>query len=169
MSNKIGLKPCSLDPALPFCIYCWPCKCHFTFLYCILESCWESRFWKFSSQEKNLVTVPWWMWSKMIVVTILQYIHVSNCYVVYPWTEEPGGLHSPWGLKELDMIEWLSAHTHTPLMQCYMSTISKLQNEIKYQVNLGEKRKEKESGVPVAGLLPEMTWERTEMCNANFN
>ena len=22
-----------------------------------------------------------------------------------PWTEEPGGLHSPWGHKELDMVE----------------------------------------------------------------
>ena len=22
-----------------------------------------------------------------------------------PWTEEPGGLHSPWGCKELDMAE----------------------------------------------------------------
>ena len=26
------------------------------------------------------------------------------------WTEEPGGLYSPWGRKELDMTEWL---THT--------------------------------------------------------
>ena len=80
----------------------------------------------------------------MIVVTILQYTHVSNCYVVYSWTEGPGGLESM-GHKELDMIEQLSAHTHTytPLMQCYMSTISQLQNEIKCQVNLGEKIKEK--------------------------
>ena len=23
-----------------------------------------------------------------------------------PWTEEPGGLYSPWGLKESDMTEW---------------------------------------------------------------
>ena len=22
-----------------------------------------------------------------------------------PWTEKPGGLHSPWGLKELDLTE----------------------------------------------------------------
>ena len=28
------------------------------------------------------------------------------------WTEEPGGLYSPWGLKELDMTERLT-HTHT--------------------------------------------------------
>ena len=26
-----------------------------------------------------------------------------------PWTEEPGGLHSPWGLRDSDLIE----HTHT--------------------------------------------------------
>ena len=25
-----------------------------------------------------------------------------------PWKEEPGGLHSPWGCKELDMTESLS-------------------------------------------------------------
>ena len=25
-----------------------------------------------------------------------------------PWTEEPGGLHSPWGRKELGMTEWLN-------------------------------------------------------------
>ena len=25
-----------------------------------------------------------------------------------PWTEEPSGLYSPWGLKELDMAEQLS-------------------------------------------------------------
>ena len=24
------------------------------------------------------------------------------------WTEEPGGLYSPWGHKELDMTEWQS-------------------------------------------------------------
>ena len=33
-----------------------------------------------------------------------------------PWTEEPGGLqgYSPWGCKELDMMEQLvSAHAHT--------------------------------------------------------
>ena len=27
-----------------------------------------------------------------------------------PWTEEPGGLHSPWGCKELDMTGRLSLH-----------------------------------------------------------
>jgi len=29
-----------------------------------------------------------------------------------PWTDEPGG-YSPWGHKDLDMTEQLSAHTHT--------------------------------------------------------
>ena len=27
-----------------------------------------------------------------------------------PWTEEPGGLYSPWGHKEPHMTEWLSTH-----------------------------------------------------------
>ena len=27
-----------------------------------------------------------------------------------PWTEEPGGLHSPWGHKEPDKTERLSTH-----------------------------------------------------------
>ena len=30
-----------------------------------------------------------------------------------PWTEEPGGLYSPWGCKELDMI---NTHTHFSCM-----------------------------------------------------
>ena len=29
-----------------------------------------------------------------------------------PWTEEPGGLYSPWGHKDWDMTELLT-HTHT--------------------------------------------------------
>ena len=29
-----------------------------------------------------------------------------------PWTEEPSGLHSPWGHKELDITE----HTHEPFI-----------------------------------------------------
>ena len=29
-----------------------------------------------------------------------------------PWTDEPGG-YSPWGHKDLEMTEQLSAHTHT--------------------------------------------------------
>ena len=28
-----------------------------------------------------------------------------------PWTEETGGLYSPWDHKESDMTEWLSMHT----------------------------------------------------------
>ena len=35
-----------------------------------------------------------------------------------PWTEEPGGLHSPWGCKESDMNEQLS-------MLCYFRYIAK--------------------------------------------
>ena len=29
-----------------------------------------------------------------------------------PWTEEPGGLYSPWGPKELDVTEWLTLWLH---------------------------------------------------------
>ena len=36
-----------------------------------------------------------------------------------PWTDEPGGLYSPWGHKELDMIERLS----TRVTQCYLLTL----------------------------------------------
>ena len=35
-----------------------------------------------------------------------------------PWTEEPGGLYSPWGHKELDTTE----HTHTHI-KWYQSRI----------------------------------------------
>ena len=40
-------------------------------------------------------------------------IHSSILAWKIPWTEEPGGLHSPWGRKESDMTEQLSTHTHT--------------------------------------------------------
>ena len=30
-----------------------------------------------------------------------------------PWTEEPGGLHSPWGRKESDTTKQLSAQHST--------------------------------------------------------
>ena len=35
----------------------------------------------------------------------------SNLVWKIPWTEEPGGLYSPWGHKESDTTE--HAHTHT--------------------------------------------------------
>ena len=31
--------------------------------------------------------------------------HTSIIAWKIPWTEEPGGLHSPWGCKGLDMTE----------------------------------------------------------------
>ena len=34
-------------------------------------------------------------------------IHSSILAWRMPWTEEPGGLYSPWGCKESDMTEWL--------------------------------------------------------------
>ena len=39
-------------------------------------------------------------------------IHSSILSWKVPWTEEPGGLHSPRGRKESDMTEQLSTHTH---------------------------------------------------------
>ena len=30
-----------------------------------------------------------------------------------PWTEEPGGLHSPWGCKESEMTERLTLNLHS--------------------------------------------------------
>ena len=35
-----------------------------------------------------------------------------------PWTEEPGGLHSPWGCKQSDMTEQLTL----PLLECSSMT-----------------------------------------------
>ena len=35
-------------------------------------------------------------------------IHSSILAWIIPWTEEPGRLHSPWGRKDSDTIEWLS-------------------------------------------------------------
>ena len=46
--------------------------------------CWED------SLEKGMVT------------------HSSTLTWRIPWTEEPGGLHSPWDLKELDMTVQLT-------------------------------------------------------------
>ena len=37
--------------------------------------------------------------------------HYSILAQRIPWTEEPSGLYSPWGCKELDTTE--HAHTHT--------------------------------------------------------
>ena len=34
----------------------------------------------------------------------------SNLVWKIPWTEEPGGLYSPWGHKESDMTERLHSH-----------------------------------------------------------
>ena len=40
--------------------------------------------------------------------------HSSTVAWRIPWTEEPGGLHSPWGCKDLDVTEATQhAHTHT--------------------------------------------------------
>ena len=33
-----------------------------------------------------------------------------------PWTEEPGGLYSPWGRKESDTTEWLSNHNNKTVL-----------------------------------------------------
>ena len=36
--------------------------------------------------------------------------HSSTLAWKIPWTEEPGRLHSPWGLEESDTTEWLHFH-----------------------------------------------------------
>ena len=40
-----------------------------------------------------------------------------------PWTEEPGGLYSPWGRKELDMAEQLSLSVTIDLEKNYERTV----------------------------------------------
>ena len=40
-----------------------------------------------------------------------------------PWTEEPGGLYSPWGRKELDMAEQLSLSITIDLEKNYERTV----------------------------------------------
>ena len=40
-----------------------------------------------------------------------------------PWTEEPSGLYSPWGRKELDMAEQLSLSSTIDLGKSYERTV----------------------------------------------
>ena len=54
-----------------------------TILCCMFESCWESRSWKFSSQEKKLSLCVVMDVPKFTVVIILQYMHISNHYIVH--------------------------------------------------------------------------------------
>ena len=46
-----------------------------------------------------------------------------------PWTEEPGGF-SPWGCKELDMTEQLSANTHTHTHTQEVRSSSEIMNKV---------------------------------------
>ena len=39
--------------------------------------------------------------------------HSSVVFWKIPWTEEPGGLHSPWGHKELDTTEHAQTEAQT--------------------------------------------------------
>ena len=41
--------------------------------------------------------------------------HCSILVWEIPWTEEPGGLYSPWGDKESDMTEHTHRHTFLQL------------------------------------------------------
>ena len=41
--------------------------------------------------------------------------HASILAWRIPWTEEPGGLYSPWDHKELDMTEQLSLTDSVPM------------------------------------------------------
>ena len=40
-----------------------------------------------------------------------------------PWTEEPGGLYSPWGRKELEMTEQLT-HTFVKRIDLMLSILT---------------------------------------------
>ena len=40
--------------------------------------------------------------------------HSSILDWIIPWTQEPGGLYSPWGLKELDITKQLSLSLSIP-------------------------------------------------------
>jgi len=40
-----------------------------------------------------------------------------------PWTEEPGGLYSPWGRKELEMTEQLT-HTFVKRIDLMLSVLT---------------------------------------------
>ena len=49
--------------------------------------------------------------------------HSSILACRIPWTEEPGGLYSPWGRKELDMAEQLSLSVTIDLEKNYERTV----------------------------------------------
>ena len=49
--------------------------------------------------------------------------HCSILVWEIPWTEEPGGLYSPWGDKESDMTE--HTHRHTFLQLFFTRTKAK--------------------------------------------
>ena len=36
-----------------------------------------------------------------------------------PWTEEPGGLYSPWGCKQLDTTECYHSLTHSMMVKIF--------------------------------------------------
>ena len=59
--------------------------------------------------------------------------HSSILACKIPWTEEPGGLYSPWGHKEWDTTERLThththTHTHTGKNKAYIEIKNKAMN-----------------------------------------
>ena len=44
-------------------------------------------------------------------------IHSSILVWRIPWTEEPGGLYSPWGHKESGTTERMCTHTHIAILE----------------------------------------------------
>ena len=52
--------------------------------------------------------------------------HSSTLAWKIPWTEEPGGLHSPWGFEELDTTERLHFHFLLSCTEKEMATHSSI-------------------------------------------
>ena len=61
-----------------------------------------------SLSYKTLFVFPWK--SQSVILEKEMETHSSVLAWRIPWTEEPDGLYSPWGRRELDTTERLSPH-----------------------------------------------------------
>ena len=52
--------------------------------------------------------------------------HSSILVWEIPWTEEPGGLFSPWGRKESDTIEQVNSSNNGPEDEFFVAIFSKI-------------------------------------------
>ena len=52
--------------------------------------------------------------------------HSSILVWEIPWTEEPGGLYSPWGRKESDTIEQVNSSNNGPEDEFFVAIFSKI-------------------------------------------